>query len=83
MCEHGDTVDLEVTVVAAMSHTGSDRLAVKPIDRCLAPLVQALNAAGLTTTNSCCGHGRGPGTILLADGRRLTIDRPPELSMLE
>ena len=29
------------------------------VDLCLAPLLQALNDAGLETNDSCCGHGRG------------------------
>jgi len=44
-----------------------------PVDRCLAPLVQALNAGGVPTAMSCCGHGEGVGFVLLADGRLLSI----------
>ena len=43
------------------------------IDACIAPLVTALNLAGMTTTASCCGHGLIPGTIGLTDGRVLII----------
>ena len=75
MCKHGDTIDMEVPIIAALSHTGEAHVAVKPIDRCIAPIVRALNAGDLVTTCSCCGHGKIPGMILLADGRRLTIDR--------
>ena len=42
-------------------------------DPCLAPLVKALNDGGLRTVASCCGHGRVPGTVALADGRELFI----------
>lgn len=42
-------------------------------DPCIAPLVAALNAWGIETIASCCGHGRNDGSILLADGRTLTI----------
>lgn len=42
-------------------------------DPCLVPLVKALNDAGLRTVASCCGHGRRPGKIALADGRELFI----------
>lgn len=80
MCEHGDTVDVAVTIVADHSHTGEARVAVKPIDRCIAPLVEALSTAGLTMLGSCCGHGKGPGNVLLADGRRLVIERGPPLN---
>lgn len=44
-----------------------------PVDPCIAPLVQALNDAGIETMASCCGHGRRPGNIALADGRELII----------
>ncbi len=42
-------------------------------DPCLAPLVRALNDGGLPTVASCCGHGRRPGKIALADGRELFL----------
>lgn len=42
-------------------------------DPCLASLVGALNAAGVATVASCCGHGRRPGNIALADGRELVV----------
>lgn len=73
MCEHGDTVELEVVIPAHLSHTGRQRRATKPVDRCIAPIVSALNRGGLITVSSCCGHGRGPGRISLADGRELYI----------
>jgi hypothetical protein len=42
-------------------------------DPCLEPLIRALNAAGLATIASCCGHGRLPATVALADGRYVTV----------
>jgi len=44
-------------------------------DPCIAPLVAALNAYGIETVASCCGHGWRPGNIALADGRELVIAR--------
>lgn len=44
-------------------------------DQCIAPLVAALNAGGIATVASCCGHGRRPGAIAFADGRELIICR--------
>lgn len=53
-------------------------------DPCLAPLIEALNAGGIPTVASCCGHnGNGsdgqqtdaPGWVMLRDGRTLTIAR--------
>lgn len=63
MCKHGDTVIEWVR--------GSPR----DIDRCIAPLIVALNREGFTTLSCCCGHGRRPGYIGLADGRFLVIAR--------
>lgn len=65
MCEHNDTVLLRVPVPASLSHTGSFRWAVKPVDRCLAPAVVLLNALGIYTANSCCGHGKVGASIAL------------------
>ena len=44
-------------------------------DPCIVPLVSALNAAGLKTIASCCGHGRRPTQIILADGREIIVAR--------
>ena len=43
------------------------------IDGCIAPVVEALNAAGLETIASCCGHGYRPGNIVLRDRREVMI----------
>lgn len=45
------------------------------VDAEIAPLVQALNDAGLETVASCSGHGKRPGNIALRDGRELIIAR--------
>lgn len=76
MCKHGTDVPLEVTIPAHLSHTGETRKDVKGIDACIAPIVAALNAAGIETWQSCCGHGKGTGQINLADGRTLVITPP-------
>lgn len=47
------------------------------VDACIADLVSALNAAGIPTVASCCGHG-GNGSVALADGRELIIKWPKE-----
>jgi len=73
MCEWGTTVPLTVTVPASHSYTGQDNVRVKPIDSCIAPIVEALNAAGVSTVASCCGHGKRPGVIVLRDGREIVI----------
>lgn len=46
---------------------------VRDIDCCIAAVVAALNAGGIRTVASCCGHGRKPGSIALDDGRWLLI----------
>lgn len=60
MCDWGDTVVLDFGRPA-------------DVDRCIAPLVSALNASGFPTVACCCGHGKQPGRISLADGRDLFI----------
>lgn len=61
MCERGTT-----TIVM---------IGEKPVDvdSCIAPIVATLNAAGIRTRASCCGHGIQPGNIMLDDGRELII----------
>lgn len=61
-------VMLEVVVPAHLSATGEDRQAVKPVDACIAAEVAAYNADGRLTAGACCGHGRGPGSIIFHDG---------------
>jgi len=66
MCKHGQT---------AMVGTIS-------VDLCLAPLVAALNQAGIDTRASCCGHGHRPASIALRDGREIIIARTYEEARL-
>lgn len=42
-------------------------------DPCIAPVVMALNDAGIETVSSCCGHSHRPGVIGLKDGRVLML----------
>jgi hypothetical protein len=74
-CAHCDRVEvlMEVTILAHLSHDGQEHKAIKGVDACIADLVRALNAGGVITTSSCCGHGRTDGSILLADGRELRL----------
>ena len=50
---------------------------VQCIDYCISHMVAALNAAGIETLNSCCGHGKQEGSIIL-DGDIELIIRPFE-----
>lgn len=61
MCKQGDMVPVRLA------------RGLCDVDRCIAPMVQALNDAGLETRASCCGHGKMPGNVMLADGRELVI----------
>ena len=74
-CAHcgRDEVLMEVTILARLSHDGQQRQAIKGVDACIANIVRALNDGGVTTTSSCCGHGRNDGSILLADGREIIV----------
>ena len=46
---------------------------VQCIDWCIHRIVAALNAGGVETVASCCGHGKMDGNIILADGRTLVV----------
>jgi hypothetical protein len=63
MCDHAPNREAAMVVVA-------DGVWCDP---CLAPLVKALNEGGMPTVASCCGHGRRPSTVALADGRELLV----------
>ena len=51
---------------------------VQCIDFCIHHIVAALNAGGVRTTASCCGHRKMKGNIILEDGRVLIIQKKPE-----
>lgn len=73
MCKHGDEVILRVPIPAILSYTGEFRWDCKGVDACIAPIVAALNDAGIYTSSSCCGHGKSNGIISLHDGRAIEI----------
>jgi hypothetical protein len=73
MCRWGSSVSVLVRIPADLSATGKSRSALIEVDACIAPIVKALNEAGVETIGSCCGHGKTDGSILLADGRELII----------
>lgn len=78
MCDWGDTVPVRVHLPADLSSSGESRWAVKQIDKCIAPLVAALQEKP-KTRGSCCGHGKNPGWITLSDGRDVTIPEAEKL----
>lgn len=73
MCKWGTTVPVEVTIAADLSHTGEVFVRPFPIDACIAPIVEALERAGIHMRSSCCGHGKGYGEIVLQDGRTIVV----------
>ena len=73
MCKWGTDEVLQLPIPAHLSHTGKRYMKEVPIDRCIAPIIKALNDAGIETIASCCGHEKGHGTIDLVDGRRIMI----------
>ena len=48
---------------------------VQFVDFCIAHIVASLNASGIITVVSCCGHGTMHGSIILDDGRDLQIKK--------
>ncbi len=78
MCKWGTEEMCYVYIDAEHSHTHEARWAFKKIDSCIAPIVRALNAAGILTTSSCCGHGKGDGHVALTNGKVLIVrDKDP------
>lgn len=77
MCDYGNQIILHVPIRGDLSYTGEDRWDDKAIDSCIAPIVKALNDAEVFTLASCCGHGKGGGSIILWDDRELVL-RPTD-----
>lgn len=73
----GKTLPCWVKIPADLSHTGEEHWAWKPVDKCLAPMVDMLNAHGYYTRACCCGHGKAEGNIMLQDGTTAPIARCP------
>jgi hypothetical protein len=80
MCEWNTNTICRVPILAELSYDGKFRWDDKAIDSCIAPLVNALNEAGIYTASCCCGHGEMRGHIWLHDGRILVIVSPILLS---
>jgi hypothetical protein len=69
-CDHWDKVDIELNGVM-----------VKYVDRCLAPMLIALNNAGIKTLSSCCGHGKQDGYIL-CENRLIILSKETDTAKL-
>ena len=83
MCKHGTYTEVLCWQPPCLTHDGIERLGPIKVDRCIAPIVAALNLAGVRTTQSCCGHGKGPGRIDLSDGRVLVVHADCSTAPLE
>jgi hypothetical protein len=73
MCKSGNTKIVRVKIPADLSCDGKEKWKEVGIDSCIAPIVKALQEAGIDMDGSCCGHGKSDGSILLHDGRELII----------
>ena len=73
MCKWGTCETVEVTIPADLSHNGKPFKKKAKIDKCIAPIVRALEQGGIKMRASCCGHGKTHGEIMLQDGRNLII----------
>lgn len=65
---------VRVKIPADLSCTGKTKWKKAGIDACIAPIVKALQKAGIDMRGSCCGHGKQQGNIHLQDNRILLIE---------
>lgn len=72
MCKWGTNELLKIKIPANYSHNDKSYIKTISIDKCMAPLIKALQDADIETTGCCCGHG-SDGFIGLNDGRYLII----------
>ncbi len=75
MCKQGNTTLVKVKISADLSHTGKVYWRKAGIDKCIAPLVKALQKGGIDMRGSCCGHNERNGYITLEDKRVLIIKK--------
>lgn len=74
MCKWGKQVLVRVKIPADLSCSGKAKWKKVGIDSCIAPLVRALQRAGIDMRDACCGHRKRNGRISLQDGRVLIIE---------
>lgn len=77
MCEWGTYENCTVWICAKDSPSGEGFWANKPVDACLAPLINAFNDLGFLTRSCCCGHGKRPFSIVFHNGFELIGDLYP------
>ena len=75
MCKQGNNILVKVKIPADLSHTGKIHWKRMAIDKCIAPIVRALQKDGIDMRGSCCGHNERNGYITLQDKRTLIIKK--------
>lgn len=71
-CPCYEVTAVHAKIPADLSCNGQEKWKDCQIDKCIAPIVQALQEAGIDMRGCCCGHGED-GNIFLQDGRILII----------
>ena len=74
MCR-GEYKLVRVRIPADLTNTGRSHWKKMKIDKCIAPIVKALQEAGINMRGCCCGHGKMDGDIHLQDDRILIIKK--------
>jgi hypothetical protein len=82
-CPCGIESLVHVHIDADLACEGIEKWKMVRIDKCVAPIVKALQKGGFNMRGSCCGHGKGPGRIDLSDGRILLIQNGGEKYLAE
>ena len=62
MCKRGKSVRMTLPIGGEVD-----------IDKCIAPIIKALNDGGIITKGCCCRHGKTAGYIHLANGHYLRV----------
>ena len=65
MCKWGESLELTVIVPAHLSYTGKKRSKVVTIDKCIHPIVRALNHGGVPLSLHAVATERGLGALSL------------------
>lgn len=73
MCKWGTHELVRVKIPADLSCSFETKWKITKIDKCIAPIVRALQKGGINMRGSCCGHEKIWGEIELEDGRTIRI----------
>ena len=77
MCEYinhaPQTEDVFLKIPSDLSSSSNSYWRYTKIDKCIAPIVKAIQGGGIDMRGSCCGHGKRVGEISLQDGRIIII----------